>query len=253
MKKLTAISIVAAMVLGLIAPVQGAVLTSCQSVVFDSLAHGAFSYDASGDNVVVAGTAFYDAIRADGYLGTQLVGNDGNNVEVAGNFAMYGVFHYVASDDVISWLASNINNLLAFEVRAWGVNVDLNGDNISDLTENFTLDAKGMPGFLTATLPELAAWGYTELAPGIWADIAVGPNNNNYAALSIVIDGFTTDNWGDVDATLLAGDLQGYTAGQTPGSGVRMAALPEPTAVLVWSALGVLAVAAGCWRRRKAA
>jgi len=59
-------------------------------IVFDAMVEGAASYDSGGANVVASGSAFYETITGS-YLGTQLIGGDGINLEVAGNFAMYGV------------------------------------------------------------------------------------------------------------------------------------------------------------------
>ena len=236
----------------LAAPVQGAIW---QKVPFTHLQGGAISYDATGDNVVVAGTAFYDAIHAPGSsLGTQLVGGDGINKEVAGNFAMYGVFTYTDTDNVWGWAMAHPNTTLALEVRAWGVGLDVTGDGKSDLTEHFTLDAKDMPGvdYLTATFAELAGWGYTEVAPNVWLDIAV--IDGSTAALSVVMDGYTEAGLPDMNARLLDGEggLIQYWPPHTPGSGLYVAAVPEPASLIVWSLFGAVGVAFG-WRRRRAA
>jgi len=222
MKKLC----LAAVILCLCAAVQA---TTWQQVDFTCLASGAVSFDASGDNVVVPGTAFYNKIRSDGFLGTQLNGGDGINVEVAGNFAMYGVFSYNDSDSVLPWLMANTNTLMAYEFRAWGVKMDFNGDNIADMTENFTLNAVDIPGidYLKATFAQMSQWGYTELAPGIFVDIAI---SGSCAALSVVIDGFTHTGWTDFNAYLLTSVLQGPSQ-NTPGSGVRVMAIPEPMTI----------------------
>jgi hypothetical protein len=219
-----------------------ATATAWQQIDFTCLASGAVSFDASGDNVVVAGSAFYNKITSDKVLGTQLNGGDGIDVEVAGNFAMYGVFSYSDSTSVLPWLMANANTLMAYEFRAWGVKMDFNGDNISDLTENFTLNATGMPGvdYLKATFGQMSQWGYTELAPGVFVDIAVV--NSSCAALSVVIDGFTHAGWTDFNANLLMSlPLQGPSS-NTPGSGVRVMAIPEPAtmSILALGALGLI-------------
>ncbi len=231
MKKLC----LAVVVLCLCASVQA---TTWQQVDFTCLASGAVSFDASGDNVVVAGSAFYSKIRSDGFLGTQLNGGDGINDEVVGNFAMYGVFSYDDSDSVLPWLTANANTLMAYEFRAWGVKMDFNGDNVADMTESFTLNATGMPGvdYLQATFAEMGQWGYTELAPGVFVDIAI---LGDCAALSVVIDGFTHTGWTDFNAYLLTSMLQGPSQ-NTPGSGVRVMAIPEPATMAILCLGGLL-------------
>jgi hypothetical protein len=211
-----------------------------QQVDFTNIYGGAVSYDASGDNVVVAGTAFYEKIRSDGYLGTQLNGGDGIDLEVAGNFAMYVTVHYSDAANVLGQVLSNANTMMAYEFRTWGVNLDFNNDGKSDYTESFTLNATDMPGvdYLKATYSEIDKWGYTQIAPGVWMDLALDTANNN-AALSIVINGFT-GKWGDVNALALPGALQGYTPGVTPGSGIRVMEIPEPATMSIL-ALGALA------------
>jgi hypothetical protein len=250
MKRLAAVcAILAVVCLG--SSAEGSITPSWDMIGFDTLHHGAFSYNADGSNVVVSGSAFVNGLSSDGFLGTQVIGGDGINKTVEGNLAIYGVFHYVDTDNVLSWAMSNPNTLLALEIRARDVKVDIDRDGDSDFTERFTLDAVGSPiDFLTATFAELATWGYTELAPGVWMDIALGADN--MVALSIVIDGFTTDNpWpATINANLLESTLGGPVAGVTPGSGVRLAAIPEPSAFIVWSLLGLAAVSFGFCRRK---
>lgn len=225
---------------------------SWKMVTFDSILGGAVSYDASGDNVVVSGTAFHTALTAGGFLGTQVVGGDGINVSVAGNFGVYGVFHYVDNDNVLGWAQANANTPLDIEVRAMNVQFDIDGDGSSDFEDFYKLAAVDMPGvdYLDATFSELATWGYTELAPGVWMDIALSNDYPGLVAMSIVIDGFSLHGSDqDLHATILSGSLGGPVAGQYVGSGIRVAAVPVPGAVL----LGVLGLSAACpfCRRKK--
>ncbi|HAL44706.1 MAG: hypothetical protein A2Y12_05070 [Planctomycetes bacterium GWF2_42_9] len=220
--------------------------TTWSQVDFTCTLGGAMSYDQSGDNVVTAGTAFYDTITSGGYLGTQLIGGDGVNQQVSGNFAVYGLFSFSDTANVLSWVAGNANTLFAYEFRAWSVNLDFNNDNLSDYTESFTLNATDMPGvdYLKATFNDLSTWGYTEMAPGVFVDLAIG--GSNCVALSIVIDGFATNNWSDVNARILPGVLQGYTPGVTPGSGIRVAMIPEPATMCILAIGSLIAL-----RKRK--
>lgn len=214
-----------------------------KQVNFTQVHGGAVSYDASGDNIAVAGTAFHDALIAGGYLGLQQIGGDGINNPVVGNLGVYGLFSYEDPNNVLAWAMANPNLPLALEFRAWGVSLDFDGDGDEDFRESFTLDAKDMPGvsYLTTTFAELAGWGYAEVAPGVFVDIALSENQPGFAAMSVVIDGFT-HAWPDIDATVLPGELQGYTSGITPGSGVRVGAIPEPATFAIWVLLGILAM-----------
>ncbi len=238
------------MVLGSMVASQAQAELSWDQVDFDSLLSGAVSYDPTGGNVVVSGRAFYETIRGDGWLGTQLIGGDGDNEEVAGNFAMYGVFHYNDADNVLGWVMSNPAALLAFEIRARNVQLDFDGDALTDFAEHFTLNATGMPGvdYLKATFADMSQWGYTALAPGVMFDIALD-TNNKYAALSIVIDGLSNDGWDTYfpdgfDAILLSGTLQGPSQ-SSPGSGIRIGVVPEPTT------MGLLALGGLALSRRR--
>lgn len=207
-----------------------------QMIPFTNLVTGAVSYDESGDNVVVEGRAFYQTIRASGVLGTQLVGGDGQGPEVAGNFAMFGVFGYNDTNSVLPWIVSNANTLLAMEIRARDVKLDFNGDGQAEFVENFTLDAKDMLGvdYLKATFADLGGWGYTQIAPGVWLDIAMDPKESQgNAAMSVVIQGMSNAGWNAAfadgfDAMLLPGALGEPISGVTPGSGFRVAAAPPP-------------------------
>lgn len=222
---------------------------SWQMVGFDKLLKGAVSYHAGGDNVVVSGTAFYNAIGSDSYLGTQLIGGDGIDLEVAGNFGVYGVFEYTDNDSVLGWAATNADTLLAIEIRARDLQFDTDGDGGMDFVDNYKLDAADVAEtWLTATFAELGEWGYTEIADGVWMDIAVD-SGNGVAALSIVIEDFTLHGGAsNLEAALLAGDLGGPVPGHYVGSGIRIAPVPVPGAVL----LGFLGLGTACrFLRRK--
>ncbi|MBN2024329.1 MAG: hypothetical protein JW809_16220 [Pirellulales bacterium] len=226
-----------------------------QKIEFDTLLGGGLSYDQSGADVVAnAAGAYRQAVSASGDLTSlQQIGGDGIHNPISGNFAMFGIFHYEDPTDVLGWGASNPTTPFALEVRAWGVGLDANIDQYGqpdpldgefDFPESFTLNAIDMPDvdYLSATFAQLGAWGNTDVTQGqgdvrVWMDITLLPGQ--LAALSVVIDGFATDNWPSVEANLLFGALQGYTPGVTPGSGFY-AAVPEPTALLIWTVLGAL-------------
>ena len=227
---------------------------SWQMVGFDSLSHGAVSYDKSGANIVTAGTAFHDTLTGDGYLGVQIVGGDGIDRAVEGNFGVYGVFNYTDTDNVLGWATANPDTLLAIEVRARGLQLDVGGDGVADLADNYKLNADDVPEtYLTATFNELATWGYTEIAGGVWLDIALSDSHPGMAAMSVVIEDFVLHPELDLDsleADLLAGALGGPVPGNYVGSGIRVAPVPVPGAVL----LGILGLSAACpFCRRKAA
>lgn len=230
-----------------------------KTVVFDSISDGAVSYDKDGSNVVTSGTAFHTALTTGGYLGTQKIGGDGINNPVTGNFGVYGVFHYTDNDGVLAWTQANANTPLDIEVRARDLHLDLDNSGTFtsgvDLIDNYKLAAVDMPAvdYLTASFFELGAWGYVELAPGIWMDIAVAPTNatSGYAAMSVVIDGFTLhDGSTSLNVNILDGLLGGYVPGNYVGSSIRITPVPVPGAAL----LGVLGLsAAGSFIRRKKA
>jgi hypothetical protein len=247
MKKVMAALVVVAMM-------SGAAMASpaWQQIDFTNMITGAVSYDESGDNVVVSGTAFYQTIRSGGYLGTQLVGGDGIDLEVKGNFAMYAVVQYDTTDaGILANVMSKATTLFAYEIRTWGVKLDFDGNGTSDFTEGFTLNAPAP--YLAATYAEIDKWGYTEMiaGSGIWFDLAVDTvNYPGYAAISVVIDGFSNDAWNAAfadgfNAMLLAGALQG-PSNNTPGSGFRVAEVPEPASMILLGLGGLF-----CARRKK--
>ncbi len=224
-------------------------------VALDTLINGAVSYDKNNGNVVVSGTAFYDTIHADGsYLGTQLVGGDGIDLEVEGNFAMYGLFTYTDAANVLCSAASNPSQMLAFEIVANDLKIDLDSDGNEDLVDRYALDTHDVEeiDFLKATFAELGNWGYTELAPGVWFDLAIqGDVPAGQIAMSIVIAGFQNDGFDAlcaayemdvINASLLPCELGEGLAGVRRDSGVFVAEIPEPAtmSLLALSGLAVI-------------
>jgi hypothetical protein len=217
----------------------------------NTIIDGAVCYDSSGGNVVVSGTAFYEAIDNGGYLGTQLIGGDGEGTEVAGNLAVYGLFTYTDASNFLSWGAANSTASLGLEIVANELLIDADLDGDCDLTDRYVLDAGDTAAdYLTATFAELAQWGYTEIAEGIWADIAVGGEvPAGQIAVSVVIENYTNENWADAGITALNADFLAATLGEgTPGvrrdSGITVTVIPEP-ATLALLTLG------GLFLRRK--
>ena len=219
-----------------------------QSVSLDSVITGAVSYDASGDNVVVAGSAF--TIGMGSTLSTQKIGGDGINNPVTGNFAVYAVFNYTDNAGVLAWAQANADTPLAIEVLAHTLSFDFNNDSLSDYDDYFALDGRDIPGYLTATFNELGAWGCTEIADGIWMDIAVAAASatNGQVAISVIFENMDFGS-SDLNATILSGGLDGEIPGQWRASSFRVAAVPVPGAVLL-AGIGFSA-AGGCLRRRK--
>ena len=142
MKKSITIAFLAGMIC-LCGVVQAGESLEWKQIDFTQILGGGISYDAGGGNVVKSGTAFHNAVTAAGNpVSFQKIGGDGVNNPVTGNFAMFGAFKYSDTDNVLPWIMSNANTQLAFEFRAWGVNLDFNNDSNSDYTEHFTLNAK---------------------------------------------------------------------------------------------------------------
>lgn len=224
--------------------------TTWQMVGFDSVDHGAVSYDAGGGNVVVPGSAFYTGIGADHILGTQVVGGDGIDLEVMGNFAVYAVVNYSDPDGVFAWAATHPNVPFDLEMRMEGLQVLTT--SLGTLVDNWRLGDDG-PALVTS-FAELGEWGYVELAPGVWMDIAVDqvafPGK---AAISVVLDGFQLHDGAvpSFDGVLIAGDLGGPVPGYKVGSGMRINAVPEPITLL---GVGLAITGLGRYvRRRRAA
>ena len=201
---------------------------------FLSLSSGVISYDAGGANVVASGSAFYDAAK---YTSMQIVGGDGIDNPISGNLAVYGVFNYDDTEDnVWGTLAANPDSLFALEIRAENLQFDFDWDGTKDAQDNFRLTAGDFPEtYLTATFNELAGWGNTEIASGVWLDVIVDPVLfPNQVALSLVIDGFVLpDTYTSFDADLLACDLGQAVPGHLKGSGIRVAVIPAPGALLL--------------------
>jgi hypothetical protein len=228
---------------------------------FPTIISGGLSYDASGDNVVVSTSAFSQAIKNDHYyLGT------GSS---DGNFAFYARCTYDdTTQNAFGYASTHPNTPLNLEIRTHGVKFDINGDGLSDFTESLTFDIVTNVGF-PVTFAEVGAHGYTDLTSyvntyyeehgytarvnGAWFDIALGGDvPTGQVAFSFVVDGYTYPGLGDVEATVVPGDLWGATSTLQP-SGARINPVPEPCTLAVWSLFGGIGVAGGWLRRRKTA
>lgn len=217
----------------------------------DSVLGGGLSYDASGGNVVTGGSAFNTAISAYGNpVSTQEVGGDGIDNPVTGNFAFFGMFTYTDNDGVLNWATAHPDTPLAIEINAHTLFFDFNGDGVSDYDDYFALDARDMDDtdYLKASFAELADWGCTEIAEGIWLDVWLGQvNSQNLIAISVIMENV---DFGDtsLQGSLLAGGLDLDGNPNWRDSAFAVAPIPAPGAILL-AGLGVSMV--GVLRRKR--
>jgi len=232
--------------------------TVWQNVGFDTLWDGAISYDDNGGNVVVPGTAFYDKVHYDPYLGTPTA---------PGNIGVYGVVEYSDPHNVLGWAASHpttpfgLEFRLQIDVPAFDTDADLN----ADFSDHFKLVGTDVGvAALTTTFAELAAPGYVELIPNIvWMDLAL--DSTNYpgkAAFALVLNGFqntsgwTLDNSGMLNGLVVPSSTGVPLGGPVPnnlvGSGLLVGhAIPEPM-TMACLFMGVTGLAGYIRKRRMA-
>jgi hypothetical protein len=281
MKRFMIVLCVAAAVVGLaVSSVANAAIKL--NAEFPTIVKGGLSYDKSGHNVVVAGSAFWDAIEVDNYLG------QGESQGVDGNFAFYAVCTYNDSQGALAFAMANPNTPLDLEIRIHGMGFDTSSprDGVVEFRDNFTFNIDNNVGGdplndvgFPVTFAQLAAVGYVDLAPyyqayyggplfeHVWADIALGDTAGvpiGQVALSVVFKNYSYSGDaiplrnGDVEANVVAGNLwtnwttNEYGSGSYNQSGARVAT-PEPASMAVWGLLGLIVAGCGLWRRRRTA
>lgn len=204
------------------------------TVPLTNLYAGGVTYDAAGGNVATAGTAFHDKLTGGGYLGLQTIGGDGVDNPVSGNFGFYAEVSYSDPDDVLAWAMLNGDQLLNIAIVANELQLDLDKNGTVDLVDRYVLDAEDFStSALATTFNDLGAWGYVELADGVWMDLALS-NIAQVMAISVVIeDASLIFGTGSFDANLIAGALGEGTPGVRRDSALYADPVPEPATLLL--------------------
>lgn len=246
MKKSTAICAVAAAIL----TVSHSAHAAIETIPFTDVINGVVSYDHSGDNVVQAGTEFWDANETHFYTGTP----DSMWDDLTGNFGLWAKVRFTDPDDSLATFAANPNLLYSWVIEGSGILFD----ETSDMATYFgsaVLDATGWDeAGLFATPAQLDA-GYVKVAnadPDVWLDISVASWSgaaDDEITITIVMDNWAVNRSGmsDFDAVIQPGTLGA-------GSGITATLVPEPASLMVWGLLsvGAASMAAGTRRKRRA-
>jgi len=216
------------------------------SIGFTEVYFGGLSYDAGGANVVTPGTAFYEAVNTNDFLGFQLIGGDGIDNPVVGNFAIYAELAYSDPDGTLAWAMANPDQEYSLEMRLYWLGTLMTGmygagDPVANpVFTGLTLDANDIPASdLVASFGEIDEWGYTELATNIWVDFAFDEANYpGLMAISVVMQDYPFPaEIASVNGYFNA-SLNSPILLDSQRSGVVGAPVPEPVSIVMLGMLG---------------